>query len=211
MKKRLQSLRNRDTLKKLAVALVVLLVIFGIFYYLKTNNRISIEDSVISAPLTTVSPSTPGTLRELLVTEGQTVRKGDGLAVVGSETLRAFTDGVVVMTNRQIGGTVSGQTAIVQMVNLSQMRIDGTLDENKGLNYIKAGQPVAFTIDALPGQTFWGYVDQVGSTAHQTAAAFSISSERPTQKFDVYAHFDASSHPEIKNGMSAKMTVYTKE
>jgi hypothetical protein len=42
------------------------------------------------------------------------------------------------------------------------------------------------------------------------AFSFSTSSERATQQFSVYAKFDATAYPAIKNGMSAKMVVYTK-
>jgi hypothetical protein len=89
------------------------------------------------------------------------------------------------------------------------MRIAGTIDENKGLDKVKIGQVVAFTVDALPNQTFWGYVDEIGVTSKQTALQFSVSSERPTQQFLIYARFNAYKYPQIKNGMSAKMTVYT--
>jgi len=96
------------------------------------------------------------------------------------------------------------------MLNPQEMRIAGTIDEDKGLNMIKIGQAVSFTIDALPGKTFWGYVDEVSPSAKQTQISFSISSERPTQQFVIYARFNAGSYPEIKNGMSAKMVVYTR-
>jgi multidrug resistance efflux pump len=78
------------------------------------------------------------------------------------------------------------------------------------LDQIKVGQVVSFTIDAFPGKTYWGYVDEVAPTAKTSQLSFSISSERPTQQFIVYARFNSAKYPEIKNGMSAKMTVYTK-
>ncbi len=207
----INKLKNKQTLKRLGFALVAVLLIAGIFFYLKTINRVVIDDSLISASVVTISPSSSGVLKSVLVSEGQTIRKGQDLAVVGSETLHAYTDGLIIQTDQAIGGTVSPLTPVVQMINLSDMRVDGTIDENKGLDQIRVGQPVAFTVDALPGQTFWGYVDEVSPTAKQTQLSFSISTERPTQQFDVYAHFDAASFPQIKNGMSAKMVIYTSQ
>ena len=96
------------------------------------------------------------------------------------------------------------------MIRPVNMRVTGTIDENKGLNTIHVGQVVSFTIDALPGKTFWGYVDEISASAVAPAFSFSTSSERPTQQFTVYAKFDTSANPAIKNGMSAKMVVYTK-
>jgi multidrug resistance efflux pump len=95
------------------------------------------------------------------------------------------------------------------MINFADMRVTGTIDENKGLDSVKIGQIVSFTVDALPGEIFWGYIDEISPTAKQTQLQFSVSSERPTQQFLVYARFNAYAYPQIKNGMSAKMTVYT--
>jgi multidrug resistance efflux pump len=90
------------------------------------------------------------------------------------------------------------------------MRVVGTIDENKGLNNIQVGQAVSFTIDALPGSTYWGYVDEISPSAKAAAFSFASSTERATQQFIVYAKFDSANYPNIKNGMSAKMVVYTK-
>jgi multidrug resistance efflux pump len=89
------------------------------------------------------------------------------------------------------------------------MRVAGTIDENKGLDKIHVGQVASFTVDAYPGKKFWGYVDEISQTANQTQASFSISSTRPTQQFTVYVRFNANDYPELKNGMSAKMVVFT--
>ena len=113
------------------------------------------------------------------------------------------------MANNQVGGSVSPQTPLVQLIDPSQMRVSGTIDENKGLDQIHVGQVVSFTVDAYPGKTFWGYVDEVAQTAKTTQASFSISNERPTQQFQVYARFNATAYPELKNGMSAKMEIFT--
>jgi len=199
--------------KKLQVILAVIIMVAIIalsFFYITTNNRVGIENSIVSAPIVSINPTASGVVKQILVTEGQTVHKGDVLAIVGSETLYANSNGIVIKVNNQIGGTVNQQFTLIQMVNPNEIRVDGTIDENKGLNEIKVGQVVSFTIDALPGQTFWGYVDEIAPTAKQTQAAFSISSERPTQQFEVYARFNTSAYSDIRNGMSAKMTIFTK-
>ena len=96
------------------------------------------------------------------------------------------------------------------MIRPVNLRVAGTIDENKGLNYLRVGQVVSFTVDALPGQSYWGYIDEISPTAVTSAFSFSTSTERTTQQFTVYAKFDSSAYSAIKNGMSAKMTVYTK-
>jgi len=210
MKKLREKFKQSKRTQLITLLTIVLLVAGGLLYYFLSEQRVKIDDSIISAPISTLSPSTSGILKEMDVADGQMVKKGDQLAIVGSEVIRAYTDGLVVDTNKQIGGNVTPQSAIVKMIALSQMRVDGTIDENKGLSDVKIGQPVSFTVDALPGQMFWGYIDEIAPNAKQSQAAFTISSERPTQQFEVFARFDAATYPAIKNGMSAKMTVYTK-
>lgn len=210
MKKAIGKAKNPKIYNTLISVLLAVLILFGIYYYASHEGRILVDNSVISAPVATISPSSAGKLNELDVYEGQMIRKGDTLAVVGTDIIRASTDGLVILANNQVGGTVSTQTQLIQVIDPSQMRVAGTIDENKGLNEIKVGQVVSFTIDALPGKTFWGYVDEISPSAKQTNMSFSISSERPTQQFVVYAKFNATKYPEIKNGMSAKMTVFTK-
>lgn len=210
MKKLFKKIRNPKVLRIIVCIILVILICGGYFYYEKTNGRVKIDNSVMQAPIISVSPTAPGILSELDAVEGHFVKTGDVLAVVGSETIRAQSDGLVVASNNQVGGTVSPAIPLIQMIKPQDLRVVGTIDENKGLDQLKIGQVITFTVDAYPEKTFWGYVDEIGPTAKQTQVAFSISSERPTQQYQVYARFDAVSYPQIKNGMSAKMTVFTK-
>lgn len=209
IKDRIAKLRDPKVLRVIIISGVVILLLAVFLYYEKTKDRISIEDSLIQAPIISISPDVQGKILDVKVYDGEKVKKGDAVAVVGTKTLNAYEDGLIVSTNRTIGGIANPQVPVVQMINFSDMRVAGTLDETKGLSRVKVGQPVSFTVDALPGKTFWGYVDEISPTAKQTQLQFSVSSERPTQQFIIYARFDAGNSPSIKNGMSAKMTLYT--
>lgn len=208
--KKLFGLFKNKAFRRMAIAVVVLIILAGaVLYYLKTVNRVFIDDSLIQTPIVSVTASVPGALNEIDVTENQTVKKGDALATVGTQVLRAPSDGIIVSANKQIGSQISAANNAVQMVNPEDFRVEGTLDENKGLKDIRAGQVASFTVDAFPGQTFWGYVDSVSPTAKQTQLSFSISSDRPTQQFTVSVKYDVNHYPQIKNGMSAKLVVFT--
>ena len=50
-------------------------------------------------------------------------------------------------------------------------------------------------------------VKEVSATAIDTGVLFSISDKRPTKKFSVTTNFGAARYPELKNGMSAKMSI----
>jgi len=209
MKNLIAKIKDPKILRAGLVVVVAVLLIGGYIFYQLLRDRVSIEDSLVQAPIITISPEVPGAIADIKVYEGERVKKGDTLAIVGTSSLTAYQDGLVVSTDNAIGSLASSQTPVVEMINFADMRIAGTIDENKGLNKVQIGQIVSFTVDALPGQTFWGYVDEISPTAKQTQLQFSVSSERPTQQFIVYARFNAYQYPQIKNGMSAKMTVYT--
>lgn len=209
MKNIISKLKNKKVLRVL-IAIVAIIIIVGAFYYWQTKKeRVTVDNAQISAPLITVSPTIGGRLYEIDVEEGKLVKKGDTIAVVGGETIRSTTDGLVVMANNQVGGSLTPQNPVAQLIDPSQMRIAGTIDENKGLDELRVGQVSQFTVDAYPGKTFWGYVDQISPTAKQTQLSFSISSERPTQQFQVFVRFPATKYPQLKNGMSAKLTIFT--
>lgn len=209
MKSKLGKLKSRSFIKRFVIAILIIVIVGGYLYWQTTRDRVFIEDSTIQAPVISITAPTSGTLTELDTQEGKTIKKGDTIAVVSGTTLRSQTDGLVVTAQNQVGGSVSPQTTIVQMIDPTQLRVVGVIDENKGLDEIKVGQVASFTVDAYPGKKFWGYVDQISQMANQTAAAFSISNERPTQRFQVYVRFDASLYPDLKNGMSAKTTIFT--
>jgi len=209
MKKLISYLKIPKNIRRIAAILAILVITACYYFFQKTQGRISVDNSLVSAPLINIAPSAAGKLMELDATEGHNVKTGDVLAVVGTETIRAQNDGLVVSAANQVGGNVSPASPLIQMIRTQDLRLTGTIDENKGLNQIKVGQTISFTVDALPGKTFWGYVDEIAPMAKQAQLAFSISSERPTQQFQIFARFDSNSSPQIKNGMSAKMTVFT--
>ena len=210
MKNLIHKIKEPKILKSILITTVVVFLIGGFILFEKLRDRVFIDNSLIQAPIVSISPDGQGKILKINVYEGEKVTRGDALAIVGTKTLNAYEDGLVVATNNAIGSIANPQVPVVSMINFSDERVAATIDENKGLDKIKVGQPVSFTVDALPGQTFWGYVDEISSTAKQTQLQFSVSSERPTQQFIVYARFDAYKYPQIKNGMSAKMTIYIK-
>ena len=195
---------------RILIAIILIAIIVGGFYFWQIKKgRIFIEDSQINATIITVAPTISGRLLEIDAQEGKSVKKGDTIAIVGAETIRSTTDGLVVMVNNQVGGSFTPQNSVAQLIDPSQMRIAGTIDENKGLDQLRVGQVASFTVDAFPSLTFWGYIDEISPTAKQTQLSFSISSERPTQQFQVYVRFPAEKYPQLKNGMSAKLTIFT--
>ena len=96
------------------------------------------------------------------------------------------------------------------MVVKDKTRVQGSVEETKGLSDLKQGQKVIFTVDAFSGKKYYGIVDEVAETSNDANLAYSISDKRPVKRFYVYVRFNTEQYPELKDGMSAKITIITK-
>jgi hypothetical protein len=67
-----------------------------------------------------------------------------------------------------------------------------------------------FKVDAFGDKKYYGVVDEISSTSHESDVVFSISDKREKKKFDIKVRFNLAEYPELKNGMSAKLWVYKK-
>ncbi len=195
-------------------SVTALVVIFGtllVFIFWQTGrNTVLIENSILQAPVISLSPMTPGVLNALYVKEGDHVAPNTQIALVGSQVITAQEDGVIFSASNVIGTYFAPGQPVVSMVKTGEMKVVGTIDETKGLKDIAGGQLATFTVDAYPGKKYVGVVDSVSAAADNTGVVFSISDKRPIQKFDVKVRFDTTAYPELKSGMSAKITVSTK-
>ena len=186
-------------------ALIGVLAIFGV-----SSQRVEIDNSLVSAPEIALAPTTSGILKEVYVSAGDTIPANTVVAEVGTELVKSTSAGLVISTGNQIGSVVGPQAPVVTMIDPSQLRIVGQIDEDKGLSRIAVGDKVIFTVDAFGSKQFTGVVSEVSPTADNADVVFSISDKRAVQKFDVKVSYDVTQYPDIKNGMSARIWVYTK-
>jgi HlyD family secretion protein len=109
-------------------------------------------------------------------------------------------DGIVIARNVDVGQTVAASlqapTLFVLAADLTQMQLRASVDE-ADLGRIHDGQPVRFTVDAYPRDTFTGVVRQVRLN--------------PTVESNVvtYAAIISAPNPELKlkPGMTANLSV----
>ena len=181
----------------------------GFLFWQSNHNTIFIENSAIDAPVINLSGSSAGTLNTLYVTEGQTIPANTPVALVGTNIVTSKQSGIIVGVQNNIGEFFAPGQTVVSMIHPEDMRIVGAIDENKGLDLLKVGEKATFTIDTFGNKIYTGIVDNVSSTSDDTGVVFSISDKRPIKKFDVKVKFNVADYPELKNGMSAKITVYT--
>jgi len=193
------------------VAFVVAGGVGSAAYLYVSSKTVYIDLSTISAPTIQLSPVNSGVLEAVFVNVGDTVTTDEPVARVGDEIVTAKTNGEIISVDENIGeyeNVLTGQGVVATMIDPTQLRVVGSLDENKGLSDVKVGDPATFTVDAFGPEQFKGVVDEVSPTSQQTGVVFDISNQRPTNQFDVYVRFDPSAYPQLKNGMSARIWVY---
>ena len=202
-----ESIFKKPWMQSISIFVVIFGLLGGFIFWQVQKGEIYIEDSYLDAPIVNLSPSTPGTLNELYVKEGDVVEANEQVALVGSQILTVKESGIVTFAPNVLGTYFAPGVTVVSFVKNKELKIIGTLDETKGLDKIISGQAVTFTVDAFPRKTYKGFIDTISPSSNDTGVAFAISDKRPIKKFNVTAHFDIASYPELKNGMSAKMTV----
>lgn len=192
-------------------AFIVVILGGGIttFAYLAVSQKtVYIDKGQISAPTVTLGPSAPGILKEVDVSEGDMVLPNTVVAQVGNELIKSTSGGLVITVNNNVGKLVNPGDTVVGMLDPTQLRVVGELQEDKGLVDIMPGERATFTVDAFGGKEYSGIVDEVAPTAQSSDVVFSVSDKRQEQNFDVKIRFDTTLYPELKNGMSTKIWVY---
>jgi multidrug resistance efflux pump len=167
-----------------------------------------VEDAKIYAPATSLYSKSAGTLQEVFVNAGDSVKINAPIARIGNELIKAKSDGLILTINTNIGGTFGATTAVATMINPDELRVVGKTQEDKGLKYLKVGQEAYFTVDAFGSQKYYGILDEVSETSNEGDIVFSISDQREEKSFDVKVRFNVEQYSELKNGMSAKLWIY---
>ena len=196
----------------LAVAAFLIVVVgggIGILAYLGVSSKtVYIENSSIQAPEVVLAPTVAGELRHTYVNVGDVIAPNTVVAQVGGELIKSTSGGLVVAARTDEGANIDAGVAVVTTIDPTQLRVVGSVQEDKGLTDIKVGAPASFTIDAFGSRKFTGTVEEISPTAQSGDVVFSVSDKREEQNFDVKVAFDVSANPELKNGMSAKLWVY---
>jgi multidrug resistance efflux pump len=191
-------------------ALALCVLIISGTYWVVSSKTVYIDLSSIQAPVIKLSPVNSGPLQAVFADVGDKVTANQPIARVGDEIVEAQTSGEIVSIDKNIGefeNAISGQSVVATMVDPSQIRVVGRLDEDKGLSSVKVGGMALFTVDAFGSKKYYGVVDEIGQIS-QGYTTTNIFDQRPTNQFDVYVRFDPTKYPELKDGMSARIWIY---
>ena len=204
--------KNAKSRVPLMIAAALVLVVGGgigaAAYIAVENQRVYIETSNIEAPSIPLAPTISDTLQQVEVSVGDTIQPNTVVAQVGTQLITSTIGGLVISTNTNIGSQIAAGTPVVTMIDPTQLRVNGKLQEDKGLADVAVGERATFTVDAFPGKTYSGVVSEVSPTSRASDVVFQVSDQREEQDFDVKVAYDLTKYPELKNGMSAKIWVY---
>jgi multidrug resistance efflux pump len=189
--------------------LAIIVIAAVVAYFISSGNVVSIDTASIEAPLIDLSPTGSGQLNAVYVNEGDVLPANTPVALVGTEVIDTKVAGLIVQVNDTVGAQIGSDQAVVEMIDPTQLRVVGRIDETKGLSKIKVGDPVTFTVDAFGSESFTGVVDEIAPTSNESGVVFDISDQRETQQFDIKARFDTTTYSQLKNGMSARMWIHT--
>lgn len=202
---------QKNTTKWFVGVIIIIACGLGIYFYV-FSQYVYIDKSIIQAPVISLSSENSDILQQVFVKVGDSVTANEPIARVGDQIIKAKVAGLIVSVNQNIGqfeNALSGQAIVATMIDPTQLRVVGQIDEDKGLTDIKVGDVAKFTVDAFGSKEYDGVVDEIGQTS-QTSVINNIFNQRPTNEFDIYVRFNPARYPELKSGMSARVWVYKK-
>ena len=218
---------RRTILASVLVFVVLLAITGGIGYYMYHNYMYySTDDSQVTGTIVPISAPAAGQLTTLTARQGDTVTAGEVLATVTpaasannshstSAELRVASpiSGTIVQIPVVQGQSVSPGLLLIQLTNLRAVSVTAYVDES-AINNVSLGQEVDITVDAYPGTTFTGHVQEI---VQATAGQFSLlPNQDPTsgnftkvsQRIPVIITLDGNTGKDLFPGMSAETTIH---
>lgn len=186
-----------------AVAGVVALI-----YLWQASKEVYVDKCQIEADSVNLSSTAGGRLNAIYVKDGDTIGANQLIVQVGNDIVRSKIAGLIIDAPTSVGANYAPNQTVATMINPNELRLDAKVEEDEGLDSIKVGQKVIFTVDAFGSRKYYGLVSSIAPTSRASDVVFNISSAREEQDFDVKIRFDVSKYPELKNGMSGKAWIY---
>ncbi|MGC4376883.1 efflux RND transporter periplasmic adaptor subunit [Fictibacillus sp. Mic-4] len=167
---------------------ILLLILVGggfaaYYYYTNSVNYLKTDNAQITGQQVTIAATANGQLTDWKGDVGEKFKKGDeigtihpaGAAVPGAPApktikIKAPADGTVVQKSAVKDSFVAAGTPLAQMYDLENLWVTANIEETS-INDVKKGQDVDVYVDAYPGSTLTGTVDQIG---YATAGTFSL-------------------------------------
>ena len=128
-----------------------------------------------------VSSLFEGRVKAIHAKLGERIEKGQDLITleplsIGSNAviLKAPITGQLLRQNIVIGQPVSSETILMEIADISELLVRGSLYETPDLAKIKVGQPADVLIDIFPGQVYTGTVQRLDASLEDDSRTFDV-------------------------------------
>ena len=228
----------------IAIIVLALLIGAGIaFYYSYENSHyVKTDDAQISADMLTITPQINGTITDWSAKVGDKVTKGQVLgtqdistmlsSVLGSTAptpaavkaasdlltpkanIKSPIDGKIIQITVVNGQMAATSTSLAVVANMADAYVTASIKE-VNINDVKVGQKVDISIDAFPGKTFSGKVENIGQAAESVFSLLPTQNPtgnytKVTQLIPVKISIDGAANLALMPGMNATVKIYIK-
>jgi multidrug efflux pump subunit AcrA (membrane-fusion protein) len=176
------------------------------------ENSVVINGDVLARNQVSIFPTVGGTLVEVRLGLGDRVNRGDIVAMVdpsrpgevySRSPVVSTISGTVLQTPYSIGDTVSAQSAVYVVGDLSGLRIETFVPE-RFVSSINQGLGAQVRLEAIPGEIFYAEVDEVSPVLDPASRTLRIK-----LRFADRASGQARADSRIKAGMFATISLVT--
>lgn len=173
------------------------------------ENNIVINGDVLARNQVSIFPTVAGKLVETRIGVGDRVRRGDVVAMVDPSRpgevyswspVVSTIAGTVLQAPFSIGDTLSTQSAVLVVGDLSELRVETFVPE-RFVSAVRQGLGAQVSFEGIPGETFYAEVDEVSPVLDPASRTMRIRLR--------FAGRTAGVDPRIKAGMFATITLVT--
>lgn len=210
-------MRAKIMSKKIAAVVVVLIVVAVLSWVYATRTSAGNDpqftlSGTIEATEINVPTLSGGRVRQVYVTEGNQVHKGQQLALISSATTASVSenitspiDGVVLERLVEPDEFAAPGSTVMVVASLNALTLTIYVPEDR-YGQISLGQTIPVTVDSFPGETFSGKVIFIADQAEFTPRNVQTKDSRETTVYAVKLAL-APSGGKLKPGMPADATL----
>ncbi|MBX6396607.1 MAG: efflux RND transporter periplasmic adaptor subunit, partial [Alicyclobacillaceae bacterium] len=159
----------------LALVIIAALVLGGYYYLYQRWNYVTTDDARVWADLVPVSSAVPGRLTGWKGTVGQTFNQGDQIGQIDGAgdpgRITAPISGSIIQSNAVDGQITAAGQPLATMADMKKLYVLANIEETR-IADVNVGADVDITVDADPGTTIKGRVEQVGLAANSVFSLF---------------------------------------
>ncbi|MDC7219451.1 MAG: efflux RND transporter periplasmic adaptor subunit [Spirochaetales bacterium] len=171
------------------------------------SNYIKVNGDMTARAEISIYPDTSGRIIGLNVSEGDSVRSGQTVAVVdpslpgqkfAPNSVYVPVGGTVLAINSHVGDKVSPSTALMTVGDLSDLELITYVPE-KFAGYVKTGLPAEVTFAAFKDRTYTALIDEVGTVINPASRTLEVTLKLTGE------------NPQVKPGMFAAIKLVTEQ